>query len=133
VTSSHSESSAGNWLPRNNFSIVQYRSECIYILQINFIKKKLFHELSILIFNSHTVDLPCCKWVPVTTSWRVLGLRKEERPPIWRVAANILNKQSRTAEKGWSSSLGLGEGLTTPRCKNESLLRNITYKASDLD
>jgi hypothetical protein len=28
---------------------------------------------------------------------------------IWWVAANILNKQSRTAEKGWSSSLGLGE------------------------
>jgi hypothetical protein len=25
---------------------------------------------------------------------------------IWRVAANILNKQSRTADGGWSSSLG---------------------------
>ena len=25
----------------------------------------------------------------------------EERPPIWRVAANKLNKQSRTADKGW--------------------------------
>jgi hypothetical protein len=25
---------------------------------------------------------------------------------IWRVAAYILNKQSRTADKGWSSSLG---------------------------
>jgi hypothetical protein len=40
------------------------------------------------------------KWVPVTTAWRVLRLRMEERPPMWRVAANILNKQSRTAEKG---------------------------------
>jgi len=40
------------------------------------------------------------KWVPVTTVWRVLRLRKEERPPIWRVAANILNKQSRRADKG---------------------------------
>jgi hypothetical protein len=27
---------------------------------------------------------------------------------IWRVAANILNKQSRTADSGWSSSLGVG-------------------------
>jgi hypothetical protein len=27
---------------------------------------------------------------------------------IWRVAANILNKQSRTADKGWSSILGVG-------------------------
>ena len=32
-------------------------------------------------------------WVPVTTAWRVLRLRMEERPPIWRVAANKLNKQ----------------------------------------
>ena len=48
------------------------------------------------------------KWVPVTTAWRVLRLRMEERPPIWRVAANILNKQSRTADEGWSSSLGVG-------------------------
>ena len=40
------------------------------------------------------------KLVPVTMTWRVLRLRMEERPPIWRVAANILNKQSRTADKG---------------------------------
>ena len=43
----------------------------------------------------------------------------EERPPIWRVAANKMNKQSRTAEKGWSSSLGLGEALTTPPRKKK--------------
>jgi hypothetical protein len=29
---------------------------------------------------------------------------------LWRVAANKLNKQSWTADKGWSSSLGLGQG-----------------------
>ena len=40
----------------------------------------------------------------------------EERPPIRRVAANKLNKQSRTADEGWSSSLGVGEVLTTPPC-----------------
>jgi len=34
------------------------------------------------------------KWVPVTTAWCVLRLRMEERPPIWRVAANIINKQA---------------------------------------
>jgi hypothetical protein len=33
-----------------------------------------------------------------------------ERLQIWRVAANILNKQSRTADKGWPSSLGVGRG-----------------------
>jgi hypothetical protein len=29
---------------------------------------------------------------------------------FWRVAANILNKQSRTADMGWSSILGVGRG-----------------------
>jgi hypothetical protein len=31
---------------------------------------------------------------------------------LWREAANILNKQSRTADKGWSSSLGVGRGAS---------------------
>ena len=53
-------------------------------------------------------------WVPVTTAWRVLGLRMEERPPIWRVAVNKLNKQPRTADEGWSSSLGVGRGANNP-------------------
>jgi hypothetical protein len=35
---------------------------------------------------------------------------------IWRVAANILNKKSRTADKEWSSCLG-GVGLTAPHRK----------------
>jgi hypothetical protein len=38
---------------------------------------------------------------------------------IWRIAANILNKQSRTADKWWPSSLGVGRGLTTPHRKNK--------------
>jgi len=48
---------------------------------------------------------------PVTTAWCVLRLRIEEWPPIWRVAANKLNKQSWTADKVWSSSLGVGRGV----------------------
>jgi hypothetical protein len=36
---------------------------------------------------------------------------------IWRVAVNILNKQSWTANMGWSPSLGVG--LTTPHHKNK--------------
>jgi hypothetical protein len=34
----------------------------------------------------------------------------EERPPIRTVAANILNKQSRIADTGLSSSVGVGRG-----------------------
>jgi hypothetical protein len=29
---------------------------------------------------------------------------------IWRVATNILNKQLRTVDKGWPSSLEVGRG-----------------------
>jgi hypothetical protein len=56
------------------------------------------------------------KWVTVTAAWCVLKLRMEERPPVWRVAAYILNKQLRTADKWRSSSLGVG------RSANSSLL-----------
>jgi len=41
----------------------------------------------------------------------------EEGLRIWRLAADVFNKQSRTADKWWSSSLVVGCGLTTPRCK----------------
>jgi hypothetical protein len=45
---------------------------------------------------------------------------------IWRVAANILNKQSRTADKGWSSSLGVGRGAKKLLIvKKISLLLNV--------
>ena len=40
----------------------------------------------------------------------VLRLRMEAWPPIWRVAVNKLNKQPRTADEGWPSSLGVGQG-----------------------
>jgi hypothetical protein len=42
----------------------------------------------------------------------------EEQPPIWRVAANILNKQSRKSTRGGAPVLGLGEVPTTPHRKN---------------
>ena len=61
-------------------------------------------------FEKHHAQQPCDKWVPVIMAWHVLRLQMEERPPIWRVAANKLNNQSRTADKGWSSSLGVGRG-----------------------
>jgi hypothetical protein len=43
------------------------------------------------------------KCVPVTTAWRVVRLRMEKHPAVWRVAVNILNNESRTADKVWFS------------------------------
>jgi hypothetical protein len=44
---------------------------------------------------------------------------------IWRVAANILNKQSYTVDKGWSSIFGVGRAANNS-LKKISLLRNVT-------
>jgi len=54
----------------------------------------------------------------------------EEQTPIWRVDVNILNKESWTANKGWSSSLGDGQLLVTPHRKNVSCYKMFTKKAS---
>jgi hypothetical protein len=70
------------------------------------------------------LSAPLVKWVPVTTAWRVLRLRMVERPPIWRVAANILNKQWRAADKGWASSLEVGRGANKSSPKKLILLGN---------
>jgi hypothetical protein len=39
---------------------------------------------------------------------------------IWRLAENILHKQPRTNDKGWSSSLGVGRGANTPHRKKHA-------------
>jgi hypothetical protein len=72
------------------------------------------------------------KWVPVTMAWRVLRLRLKKLPLLWRVASKILNKQSRTVDKEWSSSLGIGWGVTTPQFRNLSRYESFT-RTSELD
>jgi len=62
---------------------------------------------SILILSSHLCHN---NWVPVTTAWRVLGLGREEWTPIWMVGSNIMNMWLRTADKNFSSNLGVGQG-----------------------
>jgi hypothetical protein len=65
---------------------------------------KSYSESHLLLFsiNKHVV----LSGSLVTTAWRVLGMRLQ----MWSVAANTLNKQSRTADKGWFSSLEVGRG-----------------------
>jgi hypothetical protein len=46
---------------------------------------------------------------------------------IWRVAASTSNKQSRTADKGWSSSLDVGRGANNASTsKNYHVTKHIT-------
>jgi len=49
-----------------------------------------------------------------------------ERPPVGRVAANMLNKQKRTADKGWSFSWGFGRGTNKFSPYKMTMLRTIT-------
>ena len=58
----------------------------------------------------------------------------EECLPIWRVAANILNKQSWTAYRVVLQLGGEGgEVLTMSHCKNVSCVKMFIQQASDLD
>jgi hypothetical protein len=51
------------------------------------------------------------KWVPCHHGMAHLQVADGgDAFQVWRGAANILNKHSRTADKGWSSSLGVGHG-----------------------
>ena len=43
---------------------------------------------------------------------------EEERSQIWRVTANIFNKQFRTADKKRSSNLGFGRGANNSSREN---------------
>jgi hypothetical protein len=45
---------------------------------------------------------------------------------IWRMVANILNKQLRIADKGLYSSLGVEHGANNALPKKIILLRNVT-------
>jgi hypothetical protein len=51
----------------------------------------------------------------------------EESPPVWKAAANKWNKQSRTADEGWSSSLGVGRSANNP----SSLKKLLLYKTHE--
>jgi hypothetical protein len=86
---------------------------CIFLLKLcNYI---LFHT----IYNFCKYIYRRVKWVPCHHGMaRPQVADGGDGLQIRRVAANILNKQSRTAGKGFSSSWGLGVGLTTLALKN---------------
>jgi hypothetical protein len=44
---------------------------------------------------------------------------------MWRVAAKILNEQSRIAGKGWSSSLMVRRGQTSPHIKKTAFFEML--------
>jgi hypothetical protein len=53
----------------------------------------------------------------VTMAWRVLRLQMEEMTSRYGGWLRILNKQSQTTKKGWSSSLGVRRGANNSSLK----------------
>jgi len=77
------------------------------ILYVIYKKKKL--HVSWLLGEKYERPMLCGG--SLTTAWCGLGLWLEDTAfPIWNVAENILNKQSRIADNGWSHSFAVGKG-----------------------
>jgi len=55
-----------------------------------------------MIFGEHLPNHAMC--VPVTISWRIIGLGMEETTS--KYGSEYIEKKSRTTERGWSSRLG---------------------------
>jgi hypothetical protein len=69
----------------------------------------LIHDIQIITFTKTNIVLSHVRWVPCHHGMaRPRVADGGDALQFWREAANILNKQSRTADKGWSSSLGVG-------------------------
>jgi hypothetical protein len=76
--------------------------------------------------NLHFIERSYVKSVPCHHSMLCPQVANgEDSIQIWRVDANILNKQSQTANKGWSYSLGVGRAA-----KNVSLFKKFITKCT---
>jgi hypothetical protein len=69
----------------------------------------------------------------VSTAMHLHRLRIRDGLKIWKVAVNILNKKSRTADSGWSSGLGLGREHPPPPHHKKAVLYKTIHTASELD
>jgi hypothetical protein len=90
-------------------------SECCYITQ--WVEWVLAHQLLMFLNDDCYPNLRCFGTSVVRSIHH--GMARPQVADggdglqIWRVAANILNKQSRTTFKGWFSSLEVGRGANS--------------------
>jgi len=125
-----------------NVSIIQYKKLWRTLFQYNWkwgniletqqLESRKFWDIacSCLIFQTFLtnwyITWSLCQWTPYHQG---MGLTQdadgEDGLQIRRVAVNILNKESRTADKGWLTNWVLDGGVTTPHCKKTNI-QNLT-------
>jgi hypothetical protein len=82
---------------------------------IDYFKVIYFLFLYHFVFYKELSKWSHVKWVHCHHGMaRIRVAEKGDGLQICRVAENILSKQSRTADSGWSSSLGVGRGANNP-------------------
>jgi hypothetical protein len=85
--------------------------QCAVMLTVEFSKMYCTCTVPTLSLEQQIPVLETVRWVPCHHGMaRPQVADREDALRLWREAANILNKQSRTADKEWSSSLGVGRG-----------------------
>ena len=90
----------------------------------------LHNELNLInfIFKVTVCVSPLINWSLSPRNSAFLGCAWRNGLQIWRVAANILNKQSRTADKGWYSSLGVGRSANNCSLPKSNHVTNCCKK-----
>lgn len=68
------------------------------------------------------------KYIPVTIKWCILRVQMKEWPPICMVGANIFNKQSGAANKGWPSEWGVERGASNSSPQKITMLQIYMWK-----
>jgi hypothetical protein len=73
----------------------------------------LFYDYTLFRLSPYILLGPHVRWPLVTTE----DVEGEDSLQLWRVAVNKLNKQLRTADKEWASSLEVGHGVGLPNVR----------------
>jgi len=98
------------------------------LVSVGFLINEVAMEQTLLRVPRLSLDIFFYPWWEVSRhqGTACLEVVEGEWPPLGRVAANTLNKQTRTADKGWSFSWGFGRGTNKFSPYKITMLRTNT-------
>jgi hypothetical protein len=104
---------------RQRFNILHVYPHSLLFATTLYLKNYLQHPMLCASMSPRHVASSGCLW--------------EDSISIWSVAVNIFNKQSRTADSGWSSSLVVGIGANNISPLKKRACNELSHGASDSD